>query len=452
MAQEELSLERCRQMAVQKSETIRQADINMEKADAEKKAALTMYLPRVEGSATGIYLKDNIEMDMYLPTVVPDPVTGELIQNVMVDGTGQPVIGADGNPLFNMYAWLPLDISLHGAYMAGIYLEQPLFTGGKIIAGNKMAAIGKDMATDNRELQIMNTIVEADQAYWLMVSVKEKVRLAQKAVELLDSLLQRVKDGFETGLVSENDFLKTKVKYNKALLDFQKAKSGLELTRMSLCRITGLSFDTPVIATDSVIETSDDILVQLGNEDVAKRPEYKLMEKNIAVDAQKIKFTRADFLPGAGLRAGYNYIGGIEFGTADYATSNVSVMATLTVPIFHWGEGKQKINSARFDKKLKELEFEKNTQFLQLEIEQAKFNLRDAYTRIDIAEDALAQAEENLRVSKNNHELGRELMTDLLIAQTQWQEAYSELIDSKTDYKLKETIYLKVSGKLQISE
>ncbi|MFO7658254.1 MAG: TolC family protein [Bacteroidales bacterium] len=447
-SQQTLTLEECRKMAIENSETLKQAEMAIEKARAERKAVQTMYFPRLSGSFTGIWLNKDIELEMYLPTVVPNPATGELVPNIMTDPLGQPVTGPDGNPVFNMYAWLPLELSLKGAYMAGINIEQPVFTGGKILAGNKMAAIGNEMAAFNKELQLMNTIVEADQAYWLFISVNEKVILAEKAVEMLDSLTSRVKNAYETGLVSENELMKAQVRRNKAKLDLQKAKNGCELARMSLCRVAGLDLNTLLIVPDSTIEINNQILLKAGKEDITKRTEYRLMEKSIALEAQKTKIIRADYLPVAGIRAGYNYLGGIDFGTSDYATNNMSVMASLSVPIFHWGEGKQKIKSARIDMQIKELELEKNAKLLHLETEQARFNLMDASSRVILSEAALAEADENLRVSRNNYELGRELMTDLLIAQTQWQEAYSDLIDAKTDYRLKETIYLKASGML----
>ncbi|MBN2611403.1 MAG: TolC family protein [Bacteroidales bacterium] len=447
-SQETLTIETCRKMAVENSETLKQAEMTIEKARAEKKAVQTMYYPRLSGSFTGIWLNKDIEMEMYLPTVVPDPLTGELVPNIMTDPLGQPVTGPDGNPIFNMYAWFPLELSLKGAYMAGINIEQPVFTGGKILAGNKMAAIGSEMAQFNQELQLMNTIVEADQAYWLFISVNEKVKLAEMAVELLDSITTRVKNAYETGLVSENELLKAQVRHNKAKLDLQKARNGLQLACMSLCRVTGLDLGTQLTVPDTTIEINNELLLKAGSEDIARRPEYRLLEKNIALEAQKSKLTRADYLPVAGVRAGYNYLGGIDFGTTNYSTDNVSVMASLSIPIFHWGEGKQKMKSARLDMQIKELELEKNAKLLRLETEQARFNLMDAFSRVELSKNALAQADENLRVSRNNYELGRELMTDLLIAQTHWQEAYSELIDAKTDYKLKETIYLKASGML----
>ena len=109
----------------------------------------------------------------------------------------------------------------------------------------------------------------------------------------------------------------------------------------------------------------------------------------------------------------------------------------------------EKINAAKIDKEITELELEKNKQLLSLEAEQARLNLQLAWERIRMNETALEQAAENLRVIRDNYEVGMETMSELLMAQTNWQQVYSELIDSRTDYKIKETSWLKATGKLR---
>ena len=451
MAQEKISLQQAREMALQKNENLKMADKQLEKAEAQKSVARTMRLPNFSASGLGIYLDKDFEMELFLPTQKPNPMTGELEPNLMINpSTGYPVMGPDGNPVFNMYAWLPLNISLKGAYMAGVSFEQPIYTGGKISAGNKMANIGIDMAGENIELQEMNTIAEADNAYWTHISVFQKVKLAQQAVDMLSELVEKASDANEVGMSNRNDLLKAQVEYNNTKLNLQKAKNGLELSRMNLCRITGLPFNTAIVAVDTLLEVNQSDLA-LEYESLSQRPEYKLLQKNIDLQEQNIRMTRADFLPTVGFQAGYNHLGGIEFGDMELHNSSLNVMASVKIPIFHWGEGAKKIKTAKIEKEIKELEFEKNKQLLQLEAEQTRLNLQLAWERIQMNETALKQAEENLRVTRDNYEVGMETITEFLMAQTSWQQAFSEFIDSKTDFKLKETAWLKATGRLVIS-
>jgi len=448
-AQERITLQLCREMALQNNEDLRVADKQLERAEAEKAAVKTMRFPDFSASATGIYLKKDLEIEMTLPTQKLNPLTGELEPNIMTDpATGNAIMGPDGNPLFNMYAWLPLNISLSGAYLAGIALEQPVYTGGKINAGCKMADIGVRMAGDNLELQRMKTIEEADKTYWTYISICQKVKLAEQVLEMLSELVEKARNSYQLDMAAKKDFLKAKVEYNNASINLQKAQNGLELIRMDLCRITGLPFDTRIKAVDTLITVTSPADMKTAGQYVTLRPEYRLMQKSIDMREQAINEIRADFLPVAGIQTGYSRVGGIEFSGTDFSNSSLNVLASLKIPLFHWGEGKKKINAAKIEKEIKELEMEKNRELLEMETEQARLNLKLAWERVKIYETALKEAEENLRVSRDNYEVGMETISDFLMAQTHWQKANTELIDSKADFKIKETVWMKVTGRL----
>ena len=418
-SQVQMTLQQAREMALRENDNLKMAGKQLEKAEAQKAAVRTMRLPSFSATGTGIYQDKDFELELTLPTQIPNPLTGELEPNIMIDpATGYPVMGPDGNPIFNMYAWLPLNISLTGAYMAGIMMEQPIYTGGKINAGNKMANIGLDMAGEYLELEQMNTIAESDNAYWSYISVSQKVKLAQQAVNMLAELVEKASDAYEVGMSNRNDLLKAQVEYNNTKLNLQKAQNGLELSRMNLCRVTGLPFNTAITAVDTIVTVSQPTDLVLGNETISERPEYKLLQKNIDMQEQNIRLTKADFLPVAGIQAGYSHIGGIDLGNTDVSNSSLNVMASVKIPLFHWGEGAKKIKSAKIDKEIMELEQEKNKQLLQMEAEQARLNLQLAWERVQMNEAALTQSEENMRVTRDSYEVGMETITEVLIAQT----------------------------------
>ena len=448
-AQEVLTLKRARELSIGQNEDLRIATMQSEKASQQQAAARTLRLPSFSASGTGIYQDKDFEMEMTLPTKVPDLQTGELVPNFLLNPvTQEPVIGPDGDPVFNMYAWLPLNISLSGAYLMGVTMEQPLYTGGKISAGNNMADIGVSMANESVSLQKINAILAADNAYWMFISLSQQVKLAQQSAEMLEELVRIAADSHETGMVSRNDMLKAQVEYNNARLNLQKAKNGLELSRLELCRVTGLPFDTPVVAADTIIKTSPPLSPGIDEINTRQRPEYRLLENNIRMSEQNIKKVRSDYLPAAGFQAGYNHIGGLEIGDTEFSSTSFNIIGSVRIPLFQWGQGVRKINAARIEKEMNEIELEKAHLLMQLEAQKARLNLHLALERIQMNEDALEQAVENLRVSRDNYELGMETITDLLMAQTQWQKAHSKLIESRADFRLKETEWLRSAGRL----
>ncbi len=408
VAQEVLTLERARELAVSRNQDLKIANLQADKASRLHSAARTSRLPSFSAFGTGLYQEKDFEIEIIMP----------------------------------------LNISLSGAYMMGVTMEQPLYTGGRISAGNTMADIGKEIASENVSLQKVNTILAADKAYWKYVSVNQQVKLANKAVKMLEEFVQLAADSYEVGMVDRNDVLKARVEYNNAKLDLQKAENGRELSRMELCRVTGFPFDTQIVAADTIIEISRQLYPGNNEKYPEQRPEYRILKNNVRMSEENIKMVRAEYLPVAGIQVGYNHIAGIEFGGSEISSTGFSVIGSLNIPLFQWGQGLRKVSAARLEKQMSEYELEKNRELLHLEAEKARLNLQLAYERVRMCESALEQAEENLRVSRDNYEIGMETITGLLTAQTQWQKAKSELIESKAGYRLKETEWLRVTGKL----
>lgn len=450
-AQQTLVLNRdeCRQMAIENSETLKIADENINMAQGEKMAAKAARLPHISLSGTGLYSKQEISEDLLLPTQAFDPATGELVPNVAIDpASGQPIIGPDGNPVFNLYGFLPLDITMYGTALANLAAQQPIYTGGKINAGNKMANIGENMAGKNKMLQQAELIYATDQAYYQYLSVKEKVALAEEYKKLLTRLAAVVEDSYETGMINRNELLKVQVKYNEAALQAQKAQTGLALSQMALCRIIGVDLNTQLQITDSIANVSIN-LDTLNNLRAGNRIEYQLMQSQVEMAEQNIKMVRGDYLPTVGVSVGYNYL---VMGLKDmdnYDQHGINALASINIPIVTFGERKGKIKSAKAEFNTKQLELKQATNYLQLEIEQARLNYTDAWTRVEMARIALEQASENMRISDDNYEVGMETIVNVLEAKAEWQKAYSNKIDALTNFKIHESNLLRVSNRLQ---
>lgn len=441
-----LSIDQCRTMALENSRIVKIADENINKARAEKKVAFSAWFPNVSASATGVYKNLELNEEIYMPTQVFDPMTGELVPNIAINPiNGQPIIGPDGNPVFNTYAYLPIDITLNGGYMLGVQAQQPLYAGGKIIAGNKMAGIGESMAFENKELQTSSLINEADNSYYTYLSVIEKVKLAEKYKELLSGLVAMVEDSYNAGMINRNELLKVKVRYNEVCLEAQKAASGLELTRMALCRVIGVDYNTQIKVEDYMVDISlnvAELSIKLANE----RIEYKLLQKQVEMAEQNVKLVRGDYLPTAGVSLGYNSFNVVMEDADNYDSNGFNALFSIKIPITGFGDRAGKIRSAKSDLNIRQLELEHAEGLLQLELEQARLSLIDSYMGLNFTKEAMEQANENLRISRDSYNLGMETLVNLLEAQATWQNAHSSRIDAITEFRIKESNYAKLSG------
>ena len=450
----ELTREKSRELALQYSRHIAISAKQKEKAVYTRKSYNAKFYPRLSANGMFMYRTGALDYTLeggYLPTYVPSLTEQKLVPNLLLDPAGKPVIGPDGNPVFKSYAFMPdvdMDITMEGVGIASLTLEQPVYMGGKIRAAAEMAKTGEELADENIRLNRAKVISETDAAYWQYVRVKEKLEVAVKYSSLLSQLVKQLADAYSTGMISRNDLLKAEVKKNEADLMVRKAKNGLELARMNLCRITGLPFQADIVVNDS-LPGMPSIEALTAEDNINLRPEYKMLEKNINLKEKEIDLVRADFLPQIGVGASYSYIEGPQLNDMRTSDNAFSAMATVTIPIFGWGEGRNKVKSAQADYEISKLKMEDARELMELELTQARFNMKDAQSRVEMTRLSLKQAEENLRVSKNMYELGSESLTDYLEAQVQWQKARSELIEAKAELKLSETRYLRATGRLE---
>lgn len=450
-----LNLQKCREMAVENSKKMQVAAEQQKKAGYDWKSYRANFLPKISGSGLYAYMhkKMNYKIDGgYLPVYQSSDVGQAIPLNSMQLGSdGKPVMGSDGLPLFKQYAFLPdieLALGLRNVYSVGVMLEQPVYMGGKVRSAFKMASIGKEMAELNVHSSRAQVLTESDEAYWQYVRVKEQLKSAEKYLEVVSELVKNVTDAIETGMASQNDLLKAQVKQNEAELLVSKANNGVALSRMNLCRVIGVDLYSQVDVNDSLCAESTLNLLDMGN-DITARPEYNLLEKQVELKSKEVALTRADFLPQLGVSASYAYGDGISLNGESDGVASFAAVASLKIPIYHWGEGRNKVKAVKAEQEMARLQQEELSQMMQLEVAKTRFNVEDAAARVKMTEKSLSQAEENLQVSRNRYEVGMETITNYMEAQAQWQKAWSDAIDARAELRLSETYYLKATGKLQ---
>ena len=416
MAQTPLSLSECRQRAVANNEQMVKANNGVDEADLQKKALFTNYLPKVSGSA-GVMCMSDTEMES-----------------------------------------MGMTTKMRGAYLAGLSLTQPIYAGGKITAGYKMAKIGKECAEEQKRKAKMDIIAEADNAYWTYMAVLEKIKMVEAYNAQMDSIYNIVKLSVEAEMGTEYELVRIDAKRSELKYQLQKAKNGANLCRLNLCNVMGDSSQTQYLLTDTVIQLSE----LTSDADISRRPELFLMEKNIEVKEQQVKLTRGDFLPTVGLSAGYNWYGNIKIESMvqaqdgnyypyemEFKDGLGTVAAVASIPIWNWLEGPRKVKKAKLEVEDAQLDYQRNSRLLSMEAQQALQNVTDAYSMIETTELGVKQADENLRIMRDNYENDMGTLTDLLDAQSQWQQARSNLIEAKTQAKIYETEYLRVTGRLE---
>jgi len=444
-AQQPLTLDQCREMALTNNKQIRVAAQSIEKAGYDVKAYRANFLLRF--TATGNYLYTNSDMKKtipgnYLPTFIPDADNpGSLIPNILTE--------VNGTPIFKEYAYFP-DMNLHlkfsNTYTAGIRAEQPIYMGGKITAAYKASMIGKEIASLNQNLTRSEVILQTDEAYWTYVKTTELHKTAIAYKDVVSELLRNVENAREAGLKSQNDVLKVQVKLNEAELQLRQAENGVRLSRMNLCHVIGLPLDNEIDVSADFDATLPGIA---PNADITQRPEYAILSEQVNLKHEQVKLARSEFLPEIGVAATFNYGYGLKLnGDPLLDNTAFSAIASVKIPLFHWGEGRNKVRSAKAEKQIARIQRDDWAEKMELELTQS-INLYDeALLEVELTNRSVQQADENLRVSRDHYDTGKETLSNLLEAQAVWQQARANQINAQASLRLNETRYLKAAGKL----
>ena len=477
-AQQTLTLDSCRAMALRNNKTLSASRLQLDMARYNKKAAKTKYLPHI--SALGGYELTSREISLLSKdqksalSNAGTNTTGALhndiagaLTNLAQQGILTPeqasnlggMFGQVGSKIGEAVNHVGQNIvdafrtDTRQMYALSVMLTQPIYMGGAIIAANRMAAIGEEMAQNNIEASTQNTLHSIDQAYWTVVSVHHKKQLAESYLAVVKKLDDDVSKMIREGVATRADGLKVDVKVNEAEMSLTQAENGLALAKMLLCQLCGMDVDSDITLAD---ENADNLASQSDDTQADRavamenRPELKLLQNSADMSRQATKLVRAAYLPQVLLTGGYvatnpNVFNGFERKLS--GMWNVGVM--VRVPLWNWMEGTYKVRASRIATTIVELERDDIREKIDLQVSQSQFKVKEANRRLSMATKNVENAEENLRCANLGFKEGVIPTTDVMAAQTAWVQAQSQKIDAEVDVKMSQVNLKKALGVLQ---
>ncbi len=356
----------------------------------------------------------------------------------------------DGNPAnlahpaeFAYFPGMNLGMAKTGTF-GMISAVQPVFTGGRILNGNRLAALGSRVGKYQNRLSENRVVKETEERYWRVVSLDEKMKTLRAYEALLVRLQAQVEDAWASGVVMKNDVLKVRLRKNEILLNRSKLENGGKLARLAFCQHVGIPYDSTISLLDTMAAADPpQALFVDDSAAVTKRVEYRLLQESVRAEHIQSWMKLGEYLPQAGI--------GVSAASAkmDEGRERTVRMAfgTATVPISGWWEAAHAMKERRLREKIAQNSFEENRELLRLQIRKAWYDLTDAYRQALLAEEAVAQAEENLAVNQDSYDNGLCAVSDLLEAQAMLQQARDRRTDGRAAYWLARTGYLQATGR-----
>lgn len=414
-----LSLEDCIALSETNNPYIKNTRLDMMAAQAQKKEVFAEYFPRISFRALGVWSQD------YFLDIVLGPELGEIARSSEAVGFTRSGVNAT------------------------LSLMQPLYAGGRIRAGNKLAQVGIKAAELKHEVNLREKREEIEKMYWEIVALEEKRKTISHLEELLETLAKDVLSGLEAGVITESDQMLVKMKQNELKSGKIQLEGGIKLLKMNLFNAIGQGYSFLPEMADSMNPYLDQIVLSDRLSALLPPSQYYVPEEEFAagvtetelldvmVEAKKLekKLALGEYLPAVGV--------GVSYGYSSFMNDNFNAfgVATVSIPISNWGKGSQKLKRLEYEVQKATNEKEHLTSQLVLQARQLWLNLNVAWEQMKVAEENVALAQKTVYNQLSQFNAGLVPLSDLLMNQTSLFEATENLISKQIAYSNALTAY-----------
>ncbi|MCQ2608871.1 MAG: TolC family protein [Bacteroidales bacterium] len=440
---QQYSLEDCRKMALENNVKMQQQRVAIENAELQKKEAFVNFFPSV--SASGIAFRSNEDLiQVDIPKEQITPVLGQLAPTLISMGLGDMLSTME----------IPDEYStLDKGNFAALMASWPIFAGGQILNGNRLAKLGVEVS----ELQLQQTEREikltAEQYYWQVISLEEKLNTIRSMREMLKSFESDVQIALNAGLATRNDLLQIQLQQGQVESGLVTLQSNYNICRMLLSQYMGLGLDTsitlqidtlsPLKNINASIGSPDDVIMN-SQEALSNTLELALLEQNVKAKKLQYQMAIGKRLPTVAIGGCYSY-----YDMMDADNTVGMVFGMVNVPITDWWGGAYAIKREKNALKTAEMDLQDVQQKLLIGIQSAESNLRDAWQQVIIAQRSIEQADENLRLQRDFYAVGTATTSELLQAQSLNQQSRDKYVDAWTQYQIRRLEYLQATGRYE---
>lgn len=410
-----LTLDSCLALAQRNNYEIRNSRLEIEKSQALKQQVFTKFFPRLSVRGIGYYAANPL-VHFGIEDIQSSDMR-ELLQAIY------EIVGDETD--FKK----DIDLMKKGA-SGSVVAVQPLYAGGRIVNGNRLASIGTEASQLKAEMKERDVLEEIESSFYLVIGLQEKVATVETAMMLIDTLGRVVERAYANGLVTRSDMLQIELKRNEMLANRQKLSSGLRLSRRLLCQQIGIDYNDNLHFGNVEDYMEKPALYLFSTQGDTLRPEMRLLQLNADAEQLRKKMTLGEALPQLAI------VGGAYYGNIikEQATANAVALLTLSIPITDWFETRHKVQQHDIAINQARMMQDHYSRMMSLEEEKAYSDMMDAWTMLRADSTALALAGENYRLSSLNYQAGAATLSEVLQAQALMLQAQNALTDHRTSY------------------
>ncbi len=397
-AQEKITLDEAIEIALSESNTIKIADMTIEKTGYAKKGAYSALYPNI--SATGNYQRTLKKQVM-----------------VMDMGMGEP---------------LEIEVGTDNNVSAGITAAMPLVN-AQLWQSLKLSALDVELAIEQARSSKISLVSQVKQSFYAVLLAKEAYNVYKEVYDNAQKNFEDTEKKYKVGKASEFEYLRAKVNVNNAEPEVFNAENSVVLAIWQLKAIMGIDLNTNIDIEGRLADYEDVVLSSmLVSDSISFENNTNLLQLKLQDEmlSRTIKMSKFQYIPTLSAQFAYNY--NAMGNTFDMNWNPYSVVAlSLNIPIF---DGFSKRNNIRQYKKTQDilrLNIEDTERNLNIALENYKNQMNTSVKRYTAAEATLEMAQKSYDISEKMYELGKATLVELNDAQlalTQAQLTMSQAI------------------------
>ena len=400
--QEKLTLEKCRELAIDYNQDVKSAQAGVEAAGYDAAAIKTDLYPRIDLGSNYRYLSNGISLDGY-----------ETLENI---------------------------------YNVNVGIFQNIYSGSEVKTSHKIAQTQEVISFEEKRFTTSEILLATDKSYWEVVASAENLNMAKRYRDIVQELVNTVLDKVEEEVLSKTEYLQAKVNLNDAELSVVKSENMLILRQMSINRLIGYEIKTNIDTDDSitvdfsVIDNSDYIQTALST-----RPEIKISQNLVEISDLEVNLSRSPYMPSIGVGA-YGRYGTPGPNLSPDANFNYQFFGYLNMPLIYFGKKGKEVEASRIRNQIASYQLDKTQDLVTLEVSQSRYTLEESVKKVELTRNSVQQADENLDLITDRYDEGLSPIIDVLNAQIFWEAAYRDFIIAKKLFQISYSEYQKAMG------
>ncbi|MBR5853219.1 MAG: TolC family protein [Alistipes sp.] len=320
-------------------------------------------------------------------------------------------------------------------------LSQPIFSGGRVRSSAKRAEMAYEAMLSRQESEWLSVRYDAEVAYWRLSRAETYLRAIEEYYAIVQTLREVASHRFEEGYTSKSDLLQVESRLSDAEYQLSLAEQQWRVALHGFNVLRGSDPSQDVTLYQSILDTMYMPQRECVMEVVASHPDYVSMVAQREAARWNVGVVQSNYLPNIGAEAYALWQPNTPHIKGAGTRLDGGLMLTLNTPIFHFGQRREAVRSARSAERVAELGMSQVADDIVLNESDGWTNLTLTQERVEATNRNLLIAEENLDISTYSYREGRSTILDVLQAQISWLQIYQNAISAQYDYAVAISAY-----------